>query len=51
MEDENTNTVNEEDNYVIINVMHLVSEEMLGEQLLDENLKWLYDLKKQAEVE
>ena len=37
----------DEDNNIVINAIHLQSDAMNREQLRDETLKWLYDLKQQ----
>ena len=36
---------NPDNNNIVINAIHLRSDAMNREQLRDENLKWLYDLK------
>ena len=37
----------DEDNNIVINAIHLRFDAMNREQLRDENLKWLYDVKQQ----
>jgi len=52
VEDENTHAqIHEEESLIIINVLHIASDEILGDQLGDEDIKWIYELIKQAEQE
>jgi predicted DNA-binding WGR domain protein len=51
VEDENTNVAHEEDEQVVINAIHLTESPMNMDQLEDADIKWMYDLKRQAEEE